>query len=186
MEYVKRELKTQQVEFADQELLLLIRGLQTEGIIILHSSKFPESYFTYLADYSRNWPLYTALLVSLTETLLVIYGSSVPLAISLRLLLGVGLLGFIPGYFTAGVVFPEKRVTTLEWMILSIFLSVLISAGIGILLGLGPFFQAAYNVLALSLYTQLTAVAASYRTYAYEKRLAKQNPAMEPAKRGLP
>ena len=179
LERLKGELQSLQVDFVEEELMRLIQHLQTEGVVILSKSTLPDSFLNYIGNYSRNWPLYAGLLVSLTETLLVIYESSFFLAVALRLLLGVGLLGFIPGYFTVRVVFPEGRLSTLEWLILSIFLSVLISAGTGIVLGLGPFFQAAIDVLALSLYTELMAVAATYRLYAAERRLANQSPALE-------
>ncbi len=174
-----RELKTQRVDFVDEELMGLVQDLQREGVVVLSRPIVPDSFLNYISDYSRNWPLYAALLVSLTETLLVIYAPSFLLAVIIRLLLGIALLGFIPGYSTLRVVFPEKSLSTLELVILSIFLSVLISAGTGIVLGLGPFFQAAYNVLALSLYTELTAVAAAYRIYSAERGLPNQSLALE-------
>jgi hypothetical protein len=167
---LRTQLATDQIDFDDEELLDMIRALQKEGVIALRGSSRPNSFVGFLNNFSRMWQVYVALLVSLVETILAIYTSNTSPALPLRLLLGIGLLGFLPGYFTSRAVFPEKKLPLLESTILNIFLSVLISAGTGILLGIGSFFNSASNVLALSLYTDLLALSASYRAYLVEKR----------------
>lgn len=171
LDSLRRQLATRQIDFVDEELLGMIQRLQTEGVIVLHTSSRPSSFLGLLSDFSRMWQVYVALLVSLVETTLVIYTSTMSPALPLRLSLGIGLLGFLPGYFTTRAVFPEKKLPLLESTILNIFLSVLISAGTGILLGIGSFFNPAFNVLALGLYTDLLALVASYRTYVIEKQV---------------
>jgi len=167
---LKTQLATQQIDFDDEELLGIIRALQIEGVIVLRRSNRSNTFLGFLNDFSRMWQVYVALLLSLVETILVIYASNSSPALPLKLSIGIGLLGFLPGYFTSRAVFPEKRLPLLEGTILNVFLSVLISAGTGILLGIGSFFNPASNVLALSLYTDVLALSASYRSYVVEKQ----------------
>jgi hypothetical protein len=170
LDSLRSQLATRDIDFVDEELLGMIRRLQKDGVIVLRAWSSPNSFLGFLGDFSRMWQVYVALSVSLVETILVIYASSIPAALPLRLSLGIGLLAFLPGYFTTRAVFPENKLPLLESMILNIFLSVLISAGTGILLGIDSFFNPAYNVVALSLYTELLALVASYRGYVIEKQ----------------
>ncbi len=179
LDSLRSQLATRQIDFVDDELLNMIQRLRTEGVIVLRLSSRPSSFLRFLSDFSRMWQVYIAILLSLVETILVIYASSFSLALPLRLTIGIWLLGFLPGYFTTRAIFPEKKLPVLEGILLNIFLSVLISAGAGILLGIGSFFNPAFNVLALSLYTELMALVATYRTYVTEKRLPPDKFAVE-------
>ena len=179
LDSLKSQLATRQIDFAEDELLSIIRRLDTDGVIVLRRSSRPSSFLAFLSDFSRTWQVYATTLLSLVETILVIYASGVSLALPLRLALGIWLLGFLPGYFTTRAIFPEKKLPVLESILLNIFLSVLISAGAGILLGIGSFFNPAFNVLALSLYTELIALVATYRAYVTEKRLPPDKFAVE-------
>ena len=134
LDSLRSQLTTRQIDFVDDELLNMIQRLQTEGVIVLRLSSRPSSFLRFLSDFSRMWQVYVAILLSLVETILVIYASSFSLALPLRLTLGIWLLGFLPGYFTTRAIFPVKKLPVLEGFLLNIFLSVLISAGAGILL----------------------------------------------------
>jgi len=83
---------------------------------------------------------------------------------------GLGVLGIIPGFLTVLVIFPREQINTLEKIALSIFLSVLISITVGVLLGLGPFFQPSNNIIVLTVYIILADVAAGYRSYDFLRK----------------
>jgi len=87
-----------------------------------------------------------------------------------RIVFGLGVLGLIPGFLTVQAVFPGDKVNTLEKIALGIFLSVLISITIGVVLGIGPLFQASNNIILLTGYVILVDVAASYRRYSFVKK----------------
>ena len=127
-------------------------------------TSFPQ----FLGDLQRVWWLYAVLLISATETLLVLFASEVSILIPVRMILGLGLLGYLPGYLTLRALLLSENLSTLEKYVMSVFLSVAISISIGIVLGVGPFFQAANSIFALSLYTQGLAILAAYRSYRKE------------------
>ena len=154
---------------SDEKLLPLIKQLQSEGTLkfsVQHTGSFNE----YLADIWNAWWFYFVIIVTLSELFLVISNSQAGVALLLRVLFGLGVLGIIPGFLTVMIVFPGGQIQTLEKIALSIFLSVLISITVGVLLGLGPFFQASNNIIVLTVYVVLADVAASYRTYDFLKR----------------
>lgn len=166
---LKKFLKEANMNFTDEKLLQLIKQLQSEGtfkLSVQHTGSFGE----YLADIWNAWWFYFVIIVTLSEFFLVIANSQAGVAMLLRILFGLGVLGIIPGFLTVMIIFPGNQIQTLEKIALSIFLSVLISITVGVLLGLGPFFQASNNVIVLTVYVVLADVAASYRTYDFLKR----------------
>ena len=166
---LKKFLNEANMNFTDEKLLPLIKQLQSEGtfrLSVQHTGSFGE----YLADIWNAWWFYFVIIVTLSEHFLVISNSQAGVALLLRVLFGLGVLGIIPGFLTVMIVFPGGQIQTLEKIALSIFLSVLISITVGVLLGLGPFFQASNNIIVLTVYVVLADVAASYRTYDFLKR----------------
>jgi len=166
---LKKFLNEANMNFTDEKLLPLIKQLQSEGtfrLSVQHTGSFGE----YLADIWNAWWFYFVIFVTLSELFLVISNSQAGVALLLRVLFGLGVLGIIPGFLTVMIVFPGGQIQTLEKIALSIFLSVLISITVGVLLGLGPFFQASNNIIVLTVYVVLADVAASYRTYDFLKR----------------
>jgi len=166
---LKKFLNEANMNFTDEKLLPLIKQLQSEGtfrLSVQHTGSFGE----YLADIWNAWWFYFVIIVTLSELFLVISNSQAGVALLLRVLFGLGVLGIIPGFLTVMIVFPGGQIQTLEKIALSIFLSVLISITVGVLLGLGPFFQASNNIIVLTVYVVLADVAASYRTYDFLKR----------------
>jgi uncharacterized membrane protein len=83
----------------------------------------------------------------------------------LRFLLGLALLGLMPGYATVQILFPGDRLPLLEQALLSIFLSVMISIALGVALGAGYYFTGTSSVLALSIYTIVSVFLAGYRRF---------------------
>jgi len=166
---LKKFLNEANMNFTDEKLLPLIKQLQSEGTLkfsVQHTGSFNE----YLAEIWNAWWFYLVIVVTLSELFLVISNSQAGVALLLRVLFGLGVLGIIPGFLTVMIVFPGGQIQTLEKIALSIFLSVLISITVGVLLGLGPFFQASNNIIVLTVYVVLADVAASYRTYDFLKR----------------
>jgi Protein of unknown function (DUF1616) len=175
---LRRSLIEENIKISDAKLLLLIEQLKSEGTINL-SFRTTSSFKEYLSDIWNTWWFYLAIIVTLSELLLVISDAQTGAALFLRILFGIGVLGLIPGFLTVLIVFPGNQLNALEKIALSIFLSVLISIMIGVLLGLGPFFQASNNIIVLAVYVVLADIAASYRSYDFLRRscnLALQNP----------
>jgi uncharacterized membrane protein len=161
---LQKSLKDENINLSDEKLLQLIRQLESDGTIKL-STKDTASFREYLIDIWNAWWFYLVIIVALSELLLVISDVQAGAALFLRILFGLGILGIIPGFLTVMIVFPGGQVNALEKIALSIFLSVLISTTVGVLLGLGPYFQASNNIIILIVYVVLADVAASYRSY---------------------
>ncbi len=170
---LKKFLNEANLNVSDEKLHPLIKQLQSEGTLkfsVHHTGSFNE----YLADIWNAWWFYLVIVVTLSELFLVISNSQAGVALVLRILFGLGVLGIIPGFLTVMMIFPGGQIQTLEKIALSIFLSVLISITVGVLLGLGPFFQSSNNIIVLTVYVVLADVAASYRTYDFLKRSHKR------------
>jgi hypothetical protein len=175
---LRRSLNEENIKISDSKLLLLVEQLKSEGTIGM-SFKTTNSFKEYLTDIWNTWWFYLAIIVTLSELLLVISDAQAGAALFLRILFGLGVLGLIPGFLTVLIVFPGSQLNALEKIALSIFLSVLISIMTGVLLGLGPFFQASNNIIILTVYVVLADLAASYRSYDFLRRyrnLGLQNP----------
>ena len=157
-------MKGENINVSDEKLLWLVKQLQSDGTIEL-STKDAASFMGYLIDIWNAWWFYLVIIVALSELFLVISNAQAGAALFLRILFGLGILGIIPGSLTVMIVFPGGQVNALEKIVLSIFLSVLISITVGVLLGLGPFFQASNNIIIITVYVVLADVAASYRSY---------------------
>ena len=161
---LQKSLKGENINVSDEKLLRLVKQLQSDGTIEL-STKDAASFRGYLIDIWNAWWFYLVIIVALSELFLVISNAQAGAALFLRILFGLGILGIIPGFLTVMIVFPGGQVNALEKIVLSIFLSVLISITVGVLLGLGPFFQASNNIIIITVYVVLADVAASYRSY---------------------
>ena len=161
---LQKSLKGENINVSDEKLLWLVKQLQSDGTIEL-STKDAASFRGYLIDIWNAWWFYLVIIIALSELFLVISNAQAGAALFLRILFGLGILGIIPGSLTVMIVFPGGQVNALEKIVLSIFLSVLISITVGVLLGLGPFFQASNNIIIITVYVVLADVAASYRSY---------------------
>ena len=166
---LKKYLNEEGIKFIDEELLSLIRQLQSDGTIKL-SMKNVTSFKDYLIDIWNTWWFYLVIIVTVSELSLVLSNAQVGAALFLRNAFGLGVLGIIPGFLTVLVIFPREQINTLEKIALSIFLSVLISITVGVLLGLGPFFQPSNNIIVLTVYIILADVAAGYRSYDFLRK----------------
>lgn len=109
------------------------------------------------------WWVYAAMTVSVAQYFLVLDDPQEAPLRFLRLVFGIGLLGFVPGYLTLRTAFPQTGLAVLEQVVLSVFLSILISVSLGVILGAVSLFQSNSNALLLSSYTVASAVAAAYR-----------------------
>jgi uncharacterized membrane protein len=104
-----------------------------------------------------------------TETVLVFENVQAGVGAVVRLLLGLGLLGLLPGYCTVQILFPGDRLPFFEQALLSIFLSVIISIASGVILGAGYYFTGVSSVVALSGYTIAAVLLAGHRRYSLMK-----------------
>ena len=155
------------VEVDDKELLRLVDQMRSSGEIRLQVRERPDSFEEYLTSYWDTWWVYLAITVAVSESFLVFLGTQTGALLFLRMVFGLGILGFVPGYLTVRIIFPGGQISILEQLVLSVFLSVLVSITIGVVLGLGPFFLPSYNALFLSLYVLAAAPIAAYRSYRF-------------------
>ena len=133
--------------------------------------KSDSSFWNYFRDIWSTWWFYSSIVVALLEVFLVITNVQAGVALFFRIVFGLGILGIIPGFLTTLLFFPKGQLVTLERIAMSIFLSVMISIAVGVLLGLGPYFQASNNVVVLAGYVVLVDIAASYRAYQFSRTL---------------
>jgi len=166
---LKKFLNEENVNVSDEKLFPLVKQLQSDGTITL-SIKYPGSFREYLVDIWNAWWFYFVIIVALSELYLVISDAHAGAALLLRNLFGLGILGIIPGFLTVLIVFPGDQVNALEKIVLSIFLSVVISIAVGALLGLGPYLQASNNIIILTVYVLSVDVAAFYQYYGFLRR----------------
>ena len=132
---------------------------------MLQPSSTPSSFLGFLFDLDHSLWVYAILIASASEVALVVENvQSVPLWI-VRFILGLGLLGFFPGYCTVQILFPGSRLTVLEQTLLSTFLSVMISIAVGVVLGVPYDFTRTSSVVASTVYVLVSAVVADYRQY---------------------
>jgi len=162
---LKRRLNQEGIRSNDDDLLDVIRELQANGAITLHPFSPPGSFVDYVSDPERSWWIYLIMFSSALEALLVVENVQSGPARVLRLLLGLGLLGLMPGYATVQILFPGNRLPLLEQALLSIFLSVMISIALGVALGAGYHFTGTSSVFALSIYTIVSVFVAGYRRF---------------------
>jgi hypothetical protein len=167
---LKKCLEDERIIVSDEKLLPLIKQMQSEGEINLYLPAKAGSFEEYITSYSETWWVYLTMIVAVLESFLVFLQSQTAPLLLLRTVFGLGMLGFIPGYLTVQIIFPGRQINILEQISLSIFLSVLVSISIGVVLGLGLFFQPSYNVLLLSLYVLIAAPLAAYRSYHFPFR----------------
>ena len=165
---LKKFLNAENLYMKEEKLLVLIDQMVSDGTInasLKHASSFRE----YVLDIWTTWWFYASIIVALVEVVLVVSKAESGVALFIRIIFGLGILGIIPGFVTTLVLFPRGQLVFLERIALSIFLSVLISIAIGVLLGLGPYFQPSNNVIVLAGYVVLVDVAAGYRAYQFSR-----------------
>jgi hypothetical protein len=162
---LKSRLASEGIRSTDEDLLGIVGELQRDGEIRLLIPVSLDSFPGFLADTSNSWWIYATALVSLTEILLVRLDVQGPFLGGVRLLFGLGLLGFLPGYATVQILFPRNRISLLEQILLSIFLSVIVSIALGVLLGAGYFFSPVSGVLLSGTYAIVASILAGYRRY---------------------
>ena len=122
----------------------------------------PESFASYLMEYKRSFWIYLIILVSMLEILVASYSSVLGAVTPFS---GVLMLGFIPGYASQRAVFPRREISTLERVLLSIFLSIVISISLGTVLGYVHIFRADTNAIALAFYSVMATMVAGYRAF---------------------
>jgi hypothetical protein len=162
---LKSMLVQEGIRSSDEDLLDIIGELQQNEEIRLLVPVSLDSFLSFLGDTSNSWWIYATLLVSLAEILLVRYNALDPILGGLRLLFGLGLLGFLPGYATVQILFPKDQVSLLEQVLLSVFFSVIVSIALGVLLGAGYFFSPVSVVLLSGIYAIVASFLAGYRRY---------------------
>jgi len=162
---LKRRLTEEGIRSTDEDLLDIVGGLRSDGEIDLFDPVKLNSFPQFLLDATNSWWVCAVISISILELFLVAYPTQNILLMSFRLLFGLGLLGFFPGYSTVQILFPTSGLRILERLLLSIFLSVVISIAIGAALGAGYLFTGVSSVLASTGYIISATLFASHRRY---------------------
>lgn len=162
---LRSRLASEGIRASEDDLLNIIGELQRGGEVRLSIPVSRDSFQGFLSDTGSSWWIYVTVLVSSAELFLVRYKVHDPFLGSLRLLFGLGLLGFLPGYATVQILFPKDQLSLLEQILLSIFLSVVVSIGLGGILGAGYFFNPTSGVLLSGIYAIVVSILAGYRRY---------------------
>lgn len=130
-----------------------------------------DSFMRFLADLHKTWWVYTGIAIPSAEAGLLVAGSSAPILSLIRTLLGLSILGFLPGYLTVRAFFPRaKEMPKSDVVLMSIFLNLLIAEGTGIGLGVGPFFDPTNVSYALTGFSIPLAFVAGYRSFSSERK----------------
>jgi hypothetical protein len=164
---LKRRLAENGIGSTDESLLDAIRELQSDGTIMLHDPLRHDSFLSFLTDVYDNWWVLFTVAVAIIEPLLV-YGNQSNLS-PLRAVLGLALLGYLPGYATVHGLFPGDVLKPLERILLSIFLSVVISIAIGVSLGAIYEFTAINSTLGSSAFTIVACLVGAHREFVKSK-----------------
>ena len=167
---IKTLLRERGAKLEDDELLKALGELESEGLLKLKAHSAPSSFVAYLADYRSSWWIYLILMVASSQAFLVFFGPDSPVVGFFRAVLGLGILGFIPGYSSQRALFPGRELTFLERALLSIFLSIVISTSLGLLLGFVFLFRPEPNAALLNLYTFIVTLFAGYRSFLAEQK----------------
>ncbi len=162
---LKRSLSELKVEVSDEELIAMVTQLSAEGLVNLDTTTGLSSFSEYLIDIGQSGWMYGSLVLALTETLLVEFRPMNPVLAAFRLVVGFALLGFLPGYSILRAVFPHGGISLLEQLVLSVFLSILVSVLTGVALGALGDLQATSNTLLLAMLTFGLSLLAAYRAY---------------------
>jgi len=161
---LESRLSQEGIRSSEEDLFEIVRDLQRTGLISLGKTS-SESLTSFLSEPSEAWWVYATLSISIVEVLLVVFQTQTASLVSLRILFGLGLLGFLPGYSTLRCLLRTNQFSQLEWILLSIFLSVVVSIALGVLLGIGYLLTGISSVTLLSSYTIAMTLLAAYRRH---------------------
>ena len=161
---LESRLSQEGIRSTEEDLLLIVQDLHMSGLISLDRARY-DSLSGFLKAPAEAWWIYATIPVSALEVVLVVFQiQTMPLTF-LRILFGLGLLGFLPGYSTLRFMFLADKFSQLERILLSIFLSVVVSISLGVILGAGYFFTGASSATVLMSYTVALTMLAAYRRY---------------------
>ena len=163
---LESRLSQEGIRSSEEDLFEIVRDLQRSGFISLGKTS-PQSLTSFLREPSEAWWVYATLSISIVEVLLVVFQTQTASLLGLRIMFGLGLLGFLPGYSTLRCLLPTNQFSQLERILLSIFLSVVISITLGVLLGVGYLLTGISSVTLLSSYTVGMTLLAAYRRHSF-------------------
>ena len=154
-----------------KELLNIYKKIKS-GEIVIEDPNPPRDYYEYITrlDYS-SWFWAGLCLIALTLVSIVLSSYSYWVQL-IRYIVGTVFVVFIPGYFTLEALYPSgKEFNDLEKLALSIGLSLALVPLIGLLLNYTPWGIRLWPVtIALSVYSIIMALVASYRKYLVIRR----------------
>jgi hypothetical protein len=167
---LRRRMEDEGIGSSDEVLQEAVRELQLDGSITVDFRISVDSFPSYIGDPYRNWWIFAVIIASVIEPVLVIdQYTTGPLGL-VRAIIGLLLLGYLPGYSTVRVLFPGEQVSPLERILLSIFLSLAVSIAIGVVLGFAYLFTGITSTLGSSIYTVLMTLIAAYREYENQRK----------------
>ena len=165
---LEARLNQEGIRSSEEDLFEILRDLQRSGLISLGRIRY-ESLTSFLTQPGEAWWVYAIISVSIVEVLLVVFQTQTGALLGLRILFGLGLLGFLPGYSTLRCLFPSDQLSQLEGTLLSIFLSVVVSIALGVILGVGYLLTGISSVTLLSSYTVALTLLAAHRRRSFQR-----------------
>ena len=169
VEGLQEKLAEDGIRTDEKSLLAVVLELQKNHKIRL-SVPSPETFVSYLTSLDTAWWVYAIVTISILDMLLVSFESENLFLLPVRIIFGLSVLGFLPGYSTVKALFPDDPYPPLERILLSIFLSVVVSISLGVILGIRYVFTGESSVLLIGSYTVALTVVAAYRICSFSSK----------------
>ena len=169
VEGLQEKLAENGIRTDEKSLLAVVLELEKNHKIRL-SAPFPKTFAGYMTGLDTAWWVYAIVTISILEILLVSFESQNLLLLPVRITFGLSILGLLPGYSTVKTLFPDDPYPPLERILLSIFLSVVVSISLGVVLGIRYVFTGESSVLLIGSYTVALTVIAAYRIYSLSSK----------------
>ena len=166
---LQKKLAQNGIRTDEESLLAVVLGLEKNHKVRL-SAPSANTFVGYMTELDTSWWVYAIVTMSILEMLLVSFESQNLLLLPIRIIFGVSILGILPGYSTVKALFPDDPYPPLERILLSIFLSMVVSISLGVVLGIRYVFTGESSVLLIANYTVALTVIAAYRIYSLSSK----------------
>ncbi|MGH9922743.1 MAG: DUF1616 domain-containing protein [Nitrososphaerales archaeon] len=117
-----------------EEIRDAISELKRDGKIVLSEPRVKGSFLNYIANIYRSGPFWLTLIVSLLVVTTIYSAPQTDPWSTIRIFAGSAFVLFIPGYALTQLLFPTKDMNPIEYIAMSVGLSLAITPLIGLIL----------------------------------------------------
>jgi hypothetical protein len=117
------EIRNSNDQITIEQIKEAIEWLQDEGKIMLTESQFEASFPNYLRDYSCNLPFWLGLAAISVSLLIHLITPITDPFLPVLAIVGTAITFFLPGYGLLGLLFPQKDLSMIERVGISIVMS---------------------------------------------------------------